>query len=175
MRDRLERLTAAANASAYIPPEDPTAGKVKVHMPQKIKLKKGEEFKFGGATGQPSKYPWDEWFTGELLLLERSDVDKDGNVTGEKRDFDCEVDALPGKIKAAARRRYQVVQISRRDADGKKLENGLIIRSRPMTDEEKQAEDVRRAEEREARKEKDKQDAGTNGAPPVPQNAPAAS
>jgi len=99
--------------------------------------------------GTQSKYPWDEWFCGKLLLLERSDVDKDGNLTpsGTKRDFEVERDAMPGKLKTAARRRYKVVQISKRDADGNKLTDALIIRARDMTVEERERENIRRIEE----------------------------
>ena len=125
-------------------------------MAKPVKLKKGQEFVFTRATGgASSRYPWDEWFNGELLLLERSDVttDADGNITlapgGTRRDFEVERDAMPGKLKNAARRRYKVVQISKRDADGQPLEHeGLIIRARDMTPEERAAEDELRAEEK---------------------------
>lgn len=94
----------------------------------------------GGAT----KYPWDDWFSGDLLLLEKS-------TDGEKKDFDVDVDFMPPIIKTAARRRYKVCQISRYDADGKRLVDSLIIRARDMTADERAAEDLRRAEEKAAR------------------------
>lgn len=160
MRETFEHLVARLNANSYIPPHTPTAEeflsrKRRPTMAQKVKLAKGKEFTFAKSTGAASKYPWDEWFNGDLLLLERSDVDKEGNLTpsGIKRDFEVEVDAMPAKLKTAARRRYKVVQISRRDADGNKLETGIIIKARDMMADEKIAEDVLRAEEKVARKE----------------------
>ena len=124
-------------------------------MAKQVKLGRGKEFEFPttkGGGGQ-SKYPWDEWFNGTLLLIERSDVDADGNITGEKRDYEVETDAMVPKLKTAARRRYKVVQISRKDADKNKLVNALIIQARDMDDAERQAEDLQRAEEKAARKE----------------------
>lgn len=129
-------------------------------MAKPVKLKKGQEFVFKAATGgaQQGKYPWDEWLNGELQLIERSDVNEKGELVegGVKRDFEVDIDAMPGKLKKAARMRYKVCQISRLDADGKKLENGLIIRARPMTNEEKVTEDETRAEEKELDKERRK-------------------
>ncbi len=129
-------------------------------MAKPIKLKKGQEFTFapaGGGAAQ-SKYPWDEWLNGGLLLLERSTGTEDdkGTITtvSEKRDYEVRTDAMPAKLKTASRRRYKVVQISRRDADGARLVDSLIIQARDMTAEERQAEDILRAEEREARKAK---------------------
>ncbi len=127
-------------------------------MAHQVKLKKGQEFTFtSGGGGQASKYPWDEWFSGNLLLIERSTgtEDEKGTITTvtEKRDYEVATDAMPAKLKTAARRRYKVVQISRKDADGNKLGNGLIIKARDMTAEERQAEDILRAEEKAARKE----------------------
>jgi hypothetical protein len=121
-------------------------------MAKELKLKKGQEFTF--ARSQASKYPWDDWFNGSLLLLERSDVNGDGDVdvNGEKRDYEVDTDAMAPKLKTAARRRYKVVQISRRDADGNKLENALIIRARTMDASERGAEYLLRAEEKDARK-----------------------
>ena len=84
------------------------------------------------------KYPWDEWFSGDLLLLEKS-------TDGEKKDFDVDVGIMATTIKAVARRRYKIVQISRFDADGNKLADSLIIKARDMTAEERVAEDRRRA------------------------------
>lgn len=126
-------------------------------MASKVKLPKGKEFTFKQTSGGggESKYPWDEWLNGELLLLERSEGTENEKGTIEvittKRDFEVPRDAMPAKLKTAARRRYKVVQISKRDADGNRLENeGLIIRARDMNDEERAEEDILRAEEKDA-------------------------
>ena len=156
-----ERFVARVNAYGYLPLTDGESA-----MAKAIKLAKGREFTFaptGG--GQASKYPWDEWFSpdlkvfpGGLILLERS-VGKENDkgtiedIT-EKKDFEVSVDAMVPKLKTAARRRYKVVQISRRDADGNRLVESLILRAHDMTPEERQAEDILRAEEKAARKEK---------------------
>jgi hypothetical protein len=121
-------------------------------MAKPIKLKKGVEFDFATA-GKQAKYPWDEWFNGDLLMLERSTFNADGTIA-EKKDYEVETDAMPPKLKTAARRRYKVVQISRRDANGDKLVDALIIRARDMTADERTAEDLQRAEEKAARKAK---------------------
>jgi hypothetical protein len=121
-------------------------------MPKAIKLGKNKEFNFATSAAAVSKYPWDDWFNGQLLLLEQSEGTKDdkGTVTAitEKKDYEVATDAMPAKLKTAARRRYKVVQISRKDADGNRLQDSLIIRARDMTDEERQAEDLLRAEEK---------------------------
>lgn len=129
-------------------------------MAKPIKLGKGKEFTFApaGGGGQASKYPWDEWFAtddqgqGKLLLLEQSEGTKDekGTVTGvtSKKDYEVDTNAMPAKLKTAARRRYKVVQVSRRDADGNKLVDSIIIRARDMDDDERTAEDLLRAEEK---------------------------
>lgn len=110
-------------------------------MPKQVKLGKNKEFTFRSAGGgQASKYPWDAWFNGDLLMLEKG------------TDFDVEAKNMPGKIKSAARRRYKVVQISLRDADGNKLVDSLIIKSRDMMADERTAEDIRRAEAKEGAK-----------------------
>ena len=124
-------------------------------MAKQVKLGRNKEFEFPTTKGGgQSKYPWDEWFNGTLLLIERSDVDADGNLVdgGEKRDYEVATDAMVPKLKTAARRRYKVVQISRKDADKNKLVNALIIQARNMDDAEHQAEDLQRAEEKAARK-----------------------
>ncbi len=142
-------------------------------MAKGVKLGKGKEFTFEttSAGGQPLKYPWGEWFDPDpklypsgLVWLERSsgtENDK-GTITTieEKRDYEVPTDAMPPKIKTAARKRYKVVQISRKDADGNRLEDSLIIRARDMTAEERVAEDILRAEEKAAKK-----DAESNGLP----------
>ena len=93
-----------------------------------------------------TKYPWDEWFSGDLLLLEKS-------TDGEKKDFDADVDSMPQRIKKAARRRHKIVQISHLDPDSKKLADSLIIRARDMTAEElgRRRSEVRRGEGRTGR------------------------
>ncbi len=130
-------------------------------MAKQVKMAKGREFTFKAATGGAvaSKFPWDTWLNGDLLLLERDileptgENDEDGNPkfrTKTKRDYDGKTDDMAGKIKAAARRKYKIVQISKLDADGNKLVDSLIIRARPMTADETVAEDIKRAEEKEA-------------------------
>lgn len=130
-------------------------------MAQKVKLAKGKEFTFKVASsggGGETKYPWDEWFNGDLLLIARSEGTEDdkGTITtiSEKRDYEVRTDAMPAKLKTAARRRYKVVQISRLDEHGNKLQDALIIRARDMNAEERTAEDMLRAEEKEAREAK---------------------
>lgn len=125
-------------------------------MAKQVKLQKGKEFEFKATTkGGESKYPWAEWLNGELLMLEQSLGTKDDKgtvVTIEpkgKRDYEVDTNLMPAKVKFAARKQYKVVQISRLDADGKKLKDSLIIRARPMTDAERDDEDLLRAEDRE--------------------------
>lgn len=143
-------------------------------MAREIKLKKGQEFTFkqpSGAGGE-TKYPWQDWFSGKLLLLERSTFNQDGSVL-EKRDFEVETNHMPPKIKTAARRHYKAVEISRRDADGNRLEDALIIRARDMTDDERAAEDLLRAEEKEelVARRNAKKTAEANGAAAQPTSA----
>ncbi len=158
MRETLEQLTARVNANAYLPTKEIRK------MAKAVKLTKGKEFTFAPAGGgQLSKYPWDEWLSGGLLLLEQSEGTEDdkGTITNPttKKDYEVSTDSMPAKIKTASRRKYKVTQISRRDADGNRLGNALIIRSRDMTLEERQAEDQLRAEERADRKAKNVADA----------------
>ncbi len=147
-------------------------------MAKAVKLGKGKEFTFKQTTGgaAESKYPWDEWFNGSLLMLERSEGTSNDKGTIEvpvvKKDYEVSNDAMPAKLKTAARRRYKVCQISRLDADGHRLKDALIIQARDMTPEERQDEDIMRAEEKEAGKERRKK-AETNGTAPQ-QAAPAA-
>lgn len=159
--DYLRRLVARANAGAFIPPNEPTArvGGKRCKMAKKVKLAKGQEFNFAtkNSGGGGSKYPWDEWFNGDLLLLERSEGpenDKGTVIEGQetvKRDYGVPRNAMFPKIKTAARRRYKIVQTSGRDQDGNKLPNdGIIIRGRDMTPDERMAEDQLRAEEKAA-------------------------
>ena len=128
-------------------------------MSKPVKLKAGREFTFrSGARGGRSKYDWDAWFTGELLLLEQSAGDKaeDGSIAlvTHKRDYDGSTNAMVPKLKIAGRRRYKVIQVSRVDVDGNPLKDSLIIRSRDMTDDERMGEDLLRAEEKAALKAK---------------------
>lgn len=143
-------------------------------MAKPVKLGKGKEFTFAAPAkdGGETKYPWDSWFNGDLLLLEQSLGTKDDKGTvvevshGGKRDYEVDTSAMPAKMKTAARRRYKVVQISRIDADGKRLKDSLIIRARDMTAEERQAEDTLREEEKAEnfmRRKAAKEKAATNG------------
>lgn len=118
-------------------------------MAKPIKLSKGKEFNFG-KTGVTTKYPWTEWFNGDLLMIEHSDIDSASGAVIAKKDYDVPTDAMPPKIKTAARKRYKICMISRHDADGVKLNDALIIRARDMTADERQAEDLKRAEEKAA-------------------------
>ena len=81
--DRLREMVARANAGAYIPPLEPTANAVgqkgKRAMATKVSKKEARGFEFRFASGQnrsgafAAKYPWDEGFGGDLLLIERSE------------------------------------------------------------------------------------------------------
>jgi hypothetical protein len=125
-----------------------------------VKLAKGKEFTFAKATGggAVSKYPWEEWFNPDpkhfpngLVYLEQSRGKKNdkGAVTEvtEKLDFEVETTTMPFKIRQAARKYYKNVQISTLDADGNRLVDSLIIKSSDMSADERQAEDMLRAEE----------------------------
>lgn len=158
--DRLRRLLAEANAGAYIPPPDPTGSTRGVTMAREFKMPKGAKLtKAAGGGGFTAKYSWDEWFSGKpaLVLIERSSGPENDKGTVEdhaattKRDYGVPVNAMPPKIHTAARRRYKVVDVFRRDHTGAKLEhNGLILQPRDMTPDERQAEDLLRAEEKAA-------------------------
>lgn len=151
--ESFEELVARINRNAFVPTPEPTGATV---MPKQVKLRKGQEFTFAASKGgAQSKYDWDSWLNGDLLLLERSSGTEDDTGTivtvTEKRDFEVPTNSMPGKLKMAARKRYKVVQVSKKDADGKPLENGgLIIKARDMTPEERVEEDKQRAEEKEA-------------------------
>ena len=167
--EKLRQLLARANASAFFPPIDPTGSKGKAVMAKGIKVPKGKEIVFGSTGGGGIKYPWDTWFSpdvkefpGGLVLIERSEGPENSKGTvvegteTTKRDYGVPVDAMPPKIKTAARRRYKVVEISRKDWEGNRLENGgFILRSRDMTADERVAEDLLRAEEKAKRAEAD--------------------
>lgn len=153
--DTLEQLVARVNSNSFIPQSNPTGA----IMAKPVKLAKGKEFNFKVASGHvEAKYPWDEWFNGGLLLLERSSGTENDKGTiveiTEKRDYEVPTDAMPPKIKTAARRRYKVVQVSRVDADGHKLKDALIIKGRDMTPEERQEEDMLREQEKQELKAK---------------------
>ena len=178
MQESLEQLVARINASAYLPGEGIGI------MAKPVKLAKGKDFVFKSAPkgGGESKYTWDEWFSGSLLLLERSEGTENDKGTIEipttKRDFEVGVNAMVPKLHTAARRRYKVVQVSRLDADGTKLKNAIIIRARDMTPDERQEEDLLRAEEREEAKARrkaglpSKSDKGLASATAAAANAP---
>lgn len=122
-------------------------------MAKQVKLGKGKEFSFAQAPkGGVAKYPWDEWFDGSLLMLERSEGPENDKGTIEEptvaKDYGVPTNAMVPKLHTAARRRYKVCQISRMDADGKRLKDALIIRARDMTPEERAEEDALRIEEK---------------------------
>lgn len=159
MRETLEQLLARATAGAYIP----SIGEM--DMPKAVKLAKGKKLVASTGGAAITKYPWNEWFNPNLkdfpdgyVHLEQSAGEKNEKGTvdkiTEKKDYEVDTDAMPAKIKTAARARYKVVTIFRKDADNNKLVNSLIIQARDMTAEEKVAEDLLRAEEKAARKEK---------------------
>lgn len=159
--ETVDQFIARVNASGYVPPPEPSGNSAGVKkMPKLVKLPKGvKEFEFKSASfGAVTKYPWDEWFRGDLLLLERSEGPENEKGTIEEpaveRDYGVPTDAMGAKLKTAARSRYKVVQVSRLDAEGKKLKDSLIIRARDMTDDERVAEDILRAEEKEKVREK---------------------
>lgn len=144
-------------------------------MARELKPKKGKEYVFQQAKGGGAqKYPWDQWFAtvgtieevygkskppkelaglptdlkiGKLLILSRDSEDSKG-------DYDVPTGSMPNKLRDAARKRYMMVDIGRHDEDGQRLKDELIIRARDMTDEEREAEDLLRAEEKVALEEK---------------------
>ena len=176
MTESFDQLVARVNGHAFLPPPDPTGVRA---MAKQVKLAKGKEFQFNVSTGRDvTKYPWDEWFDGRLIMLERSSGAENDKGTivdiTEKRDYEVPTNGMPPKIHTAARRRYKVVQISRLDPDGNRLKDALIIRGRDMTPEERQEEDLLRAQEKEAAKAKKSSGvaAGANGAVSQHEEAP---
>jgi hypothetical protein len=174
-RETLEQLVARVNANAFIP--GPNSGER--IMAREFKLPKGAKL-VKKVIGQSAKYPWEEWFAvedgtgklgkdkqgnplhekgqGKLLIIERSSGKENDKGTvvevTEKRDYEVPRDAMPPKIKTAARRRYKVVDVYKRDHTNTTLPNGgLLIQARDMTAEEKVAEDILRAEEKAKRAE----------------------
>lgn len=120
-------------------------------MAKPIKLRKGQEFHFappkkGG--GGEAKYPWDTWLNGDLLLLERSEGVENDKGTIEsptvKKDFEVSINAMLPKLKVAGRKKYKVVMVSKVDADGKPLNNSIIINARDMDAAERAEEDKQR-------------------------------
>lgn len=139
-------------------------------MAKPVKVPKGKEFEFiSGRQKGESRYNWDTWLNGELWLLEQSTGEKDdkGDVIeiseGGKKDFEVNVNVMIAKTKTAARQRYMMVDVSRYDYDKKRLVDSFIVRSRPMTDEERDAEDARREEVKAKLKEKRAEKAESNG------------
>lgn len=143
-------------------------------MAKEVKVPKGKEFVFkaakGGRGGGESRYDWDNWLNGKLLMLEQSVGTKGekGEIVGEpeeKKDFEVSVNEFVGKAKTAARQRFKVVQVSRFDADSQPLKDAVIIKGRDMNDDERAEEELRRAEQKErnaVRREQRKE--GTPGA-----------
>lgn len=128
-------------------------------MAKQVKLAKGQEFTFETPkAGGESKHPWDEWLNGDLLMLEQSTGKQNeyGAIieVDEKKDFEVAMGQMPNRLKQAARKRYKVVQVSRKDAKGNRLKNALIIKARDMDAAERIEEDRLRAEEKEAKKAK---------------------
>lgn len=152
-------------------------------MAKPVHLKKGKEFQFNVSTGSvAAKYPWDEWFDGRLIMLERSSGTENDKGTivevTEKRDYEVPTNGMPPKIHTAARRRYKVCQISRVDPDGHRLKDAFIIKARDMTPEERQDEDLLRIEEKQEladKKAAEKAKASSNGSAHVgtPEGQPA--
>lgn len=148
-------------------------------MAKEFKLPKGvKEYTFqsskGGGTA--SKYAWDEWFSGKLILIERSEGPENAKGTIEdgtettKRDYGVPTNAMGPKIATAARARYKVCQVGRTNFDGSKLKDALVLQARDMTPDERVAEDILRAEEKDAAKAKK---AAAKATPPATAPAPA--
>lgn len=93
----------------------------------------------GGAGGRSEKYPFDEWFDGNVYEL----------VEGE--DFDSKRSTLATVIHNAATKRDLVVQT-------RMTQDGLAIQARPLTKEDK-----KRREEMAKRREARKAEAESNG------------
>lgn len=147
-------------------------------MAREFKMPKGGKLSKTQGGGMGTKYPWDEWFSGKppMILIERHDGPETakGTIPDEaattKRDYGVPTNAMHPKIKTAARRRYKIVDVYRRDHEGNRLENGgLILVPRNMDADERVAEDVLRAEEK-ARQTDDDDDDATDGdlVPPPP-------
>lgn len=147
--ETLEEMVARINKNSFVPPQP----KGVCTVAKAVKLAKGKSFEFtAGSGGSTTKYPWDQWFNGDLLMLERSEGPENAKGTIDvptvAKDYGVPTDAMLPKIKTAARNRYKVCEISRKDADGHRLKDALIIRGRDMTPSERIAEDEHRAEEK---------------------------
>lgn len=102
-----------------------------------MKTLKKFEFKTASAS---SKYPWDAILDGKI------------NVITKGEDYEVETDAMPPKIKTAARRRYKTVKVAiMTDDDGKKTDT-IAVQATDMTPDQRIAEDAKRAEEKAKRK-----------------------
>lgn len=108
-------------------------------MASKVKVVKGREFVVG-STRKASKFPWAEWLDGSWWTLETADFGMDAGDVGK----------AIAKIKGAARKRFQVAEVAKAFREGDKLhklpDGQFAVKARPMTDEEKAAEKVRRTE-----------------------------
>lgn len=97
-----------------------------------------KKFEFKSAKSS-SKYQWDAILDGNQ------------NVICKGEDYELDTDSMPPKIKTAARRRYKTVKISTRDHNGNKLTEMLVVQAFDMDTDQRAAEDIKRAEEKEAR------------------------
>lgn len=168
MDERLRALTARATSCGHLETEGGiyTARKMAKIMKTPKNFDANTAFKGGHGGGGSHPYKWDEWFSGDLVLLERSEGPENEKGTIEApvtmRDYGVPQDAMFPKTKTAARRRYKVVFLAKREYnaktgmfDGAKLENGgIILQARDMTPDERVAEDILRAEEKEKLKAK---------------------
>jgi hypothetical protein len=153
-RESLEDMVARINRNSFIPPPQKETRIMKTVKMSKKQLDAIESHNVRSGGGFTAKYPWEDFFNGELNLLERHDGPENDKGTIEddkatvRRDYGVPNDGMLPKIKTAARARYLVCAIYRKDADGKRLVNSMYVRARPMTAEERTAEDLLRAEER---------------------------
>src|ERR1019366_7799970 len=107
-------------------------------MPKQVKMSKGKTFEFKSAGTSQSKYPWGQILDGQLWEL----------VEGEDFVAPITADDMKIKCKTAGRKQYKTVKCSTCDANGEKLTNSLIVQAFDMTDEQRETEDLRRAEEK---------------------------
>lgn len=95
-------------------------------MAKKIELPKSFTFEtrsFGG--GGAAKYPYDQWFNGEAWLISKGE------------DYPGKTAYMPYKLTLAALKRGKHVDISRVGPNGESLKDALLIKARPLTEEEK--------------------------------------
>src|SRR5262249_55508688 len=104
-----------------------------------------------------AQYPWSQWLNGDCLLLEVG-TDFGADVTPRK---------MAALAKKAGRKVYKLVQVSTKDANGDKIDGGLIIKARDMSDSERAAEDQRRKDRKAIAKAKRaaRKAAAANGSP----------